>query len=159
MIDLAFASPSLTAFMDDLDAFCDAVGYPRVTQIDEAGNRVLPPCQITGSTRVDIDWIDNLVGVPGEYDADGNEIAAPIMRGPHANVRLSEADPSNPTGAHAVVAQAIAAWFAPLDLAEWDTPAAMKAKFGLSQARQVRKTTRASVRFDPLPVVPKRVWA
>lgn len=159
LTELWFAAPSESVFMDDLDKFCDEAGFPRLPLEDEEGNRRLPDMCVTGTTRIDFSVIADLEGKPGTYDAEGNQTVAPVMRGWHCNVTLSEAggnDTTKHTGRYLAVAQAISAWFQTATLDDWDTPASMKAAYGLSKARKVRKTAKASVRFEAAPVHPKR---
>lgn len=160
LTELWFAAPDEATFITDLDRFCDEAGFPRLPLTDEAGTRRLPSHCTTGTTRIDFDVTENLVGQPGTYDADGNQITAPVMRGWHVNVTLSEAhgnDTTKHTGRYLAVAQAISAWFASTSLEDWDTPASMRAAFGISQARKVRRTPKSSVRFEAAPAFPKRV--
>lgn len=165
--DLFFRVASLPDFMDDLDAFCDANGYPRLTQTDDEGNRTLPTEVTQDHTRYDFDYINDLVGVPAELDSDGNVVSPAIMRGPHINVRISLLPGGDPAELTALQAD-LDAYFASQSDAPYAPPAAMLARLGInsSQIRGNMKRTgrgtglirRSNGEIMHVPEYPRRVW-
>lgn len=74
MVDLYLKSTSLDAFKADLPMF-----------VGEEGEL------ITASHEHALDYVGTVVKTPGQYDADGNEMVAPVfVDGEHFNLRCTE---------------------------------------------------------------------
>jgi len=162
----------LTAAQDDLDdAFKRAVGKP-ATATDDKGDRSFVP-QL-GSTRFAWVFAPDLVIVQGEYDADGNQIKAPVTGGPHLRVAIF---PHGEAGQqHNQLRADLDAYIRSLPWDALDTPQAALDRLGLSQSEiqtyrhYTQRGTSVIVRelFDAdgnvtghttVPQKPKGIWA
>jgi len=163
----------LMAAMDDLDDVGQQIaGAPLTTTDPETGERSFVP-QI-GSTRFAWVYAPDLVIVPGEYDADGNQTKAPVTGGPHLRVQVFPHGPAN--AEHNQLRADLDNFIRSLPWDALDTPQAALDRLGLTQGeiQTYRHTTPRGTsvivreQFDDqgnvtghttVPERPKGVWA
>lgn len=148
-ITLYYAAPDADTFAADLEDFCAAAGFPSLLLEDGS----IPNSIETGSTR--IDTIQEPISVKVGEDDNGDPIWEP--RGWHIDVKLSEANPAQPTGRYQVVAAAISQWFSPLTEVDYDIPDDVRERYQPDPIK-VKKTERGCTML-PTPAHPKRGWS
>ncbi len=155
MIDFMFAAGARAAF----EAEAARLGWGRMVDGEFVPN-----------AGVDIDVIGDLVSLPGKYDAAGNEIEAPVTKGPHVNVRLSGSAAAatrrridRRLGTHyGDVDAAMTAWFAQSGTTEVNDRVDARVKARFAKARDVTRRRKAGVTYIGPPsavTARKRLWA
>ncbi len=155
MIDFMFAAGARAAF----EAEAARLGWGQMVDGEFVPN-----------AGVDIDVIGDLVSLPGKYDAAGNEIEAPVTKGPHVNVRLSGSAAAatrrridRRLGTHyGDVDAAMTAWFTQAGTTEVTDRVAARVRTRFATAKDATRRQKDGVTYigSALAVAArKRLWA